>query len=142
MFFNDIKLGTVISISPAKIDKDRMIDFAEKYDNIPIHTDEEYAKTTHFGKLIAPGVMSFMSVWAKYLEVDLFDEELLAGKSTKIEWFKPVFADDVLTSKAVVTALTDRNEKNGIVELTIEAFNQDGEKVFSAIVEAIVKKRR
>ncbi|MBE6897092.1 MAG: hypothetical protein E7477_08365 [Ruminococcaceae bacterium] len=142
MYFNDIKLGTVISISPAKIDKDRMIDFAEKYDNIPIHTDEEYAKTTHFGKLIAPGVMSFMSVWAKYLEVDLFGEELLAGKSTKIEWFKPVFADDVLTSRAVVTALTDRNEKNGIAELTIEAFNQDGEKVLSAIVEAIVKKRR
>ena len=142
MYFNDIKLGTVISISPAKIDKDRMIDFAEKYDNIPIHTDEEYAKTTHFGKLIAPGVMSFMSVWAKYLEVDLFGEELLAGKSTKIEWFKPVFADDVLTSRAVVTNLTDRNEKNGIAELTIEAFNQDGEKVLSAIVEAIVKKRR
>ena len=142
MYFNDIKLGTVISISPAKIDKDRMIDFAEKYDNIPIHTDEEYAKTTHFGKLIAPGVMSFMSVWAKYLEVDLFGEELLAGKSTKIEWFKPVFADDVLTSRAVVTALSDRNEKNGIAELTIEAFNQDGEKVLSAIVEAIVKKRR
>lgn len=142
MFFNDIKLGTVISISPAKIDKDRMIDFAEKYDNIPIHTDEEYAKTTHFGKLIAPGVMSFMAVWAKYLEVDLFGEELLAGKSTKIEWFKPVFADDVLTSRAVVTDLTDRNEKNGIAEITIEAFNQDGEKVLSAIVEAIVKKRR
>lgn len=142
MYFNDIKLGTEIEISPATIDKERMIDFAVKYDNIPIHTDEEYAKSTHFGKLIAPGVMSFMSVWAKYLEVDLFGEELLAGKSTKIEWFKPVFAEDVLTSKAVVTALTDRNEKNGIVELTIDAFNQECEKVLSAVVEAIVKKRR
>ena len=52
------------------------------------------------------------------------------------------FAEDVLTSKAVVTALTDRNEKNGIVELTIDAFNQENEKVLSAVVEAIVKKRR
>ena len=142
MYFDDIKIGMSVDISPALIEKEKMLAFAGMYDNIPLHTDEEYAKTTPFGKLIAPGVMSFMSVWAKYLEVDLFGEELLAGKSTKIEWFKPVFADDVLTSRAVVTALTDRNEKNGIAELTIEAFNQDGEKVLSAIVEAIVKKRR
>jgi acyl dehydratase len=53
------------------------MDFARSYDNIPLHTDEEYAKTTHLGKLIAPGVMSFMSVWAKYLEVDFFGEERL-----------------------------------------------------------------
>ena len=30
------------------------------------------------------------------LEVDFFGEQLLAGKSTKIEWLKPVFAQDVL----------------------------------------------
>ena len=32
-----------------------MLQFAYDYDNVPLHTDEEYAKTTHFGKLIAPG---------------------------------------------------------------------------------------
>ena len=37
--------------------------------------------------------------------MDLFGEELLAGKSTHIEWLKPVYADDVLTGKAEVTAL-------------------------------------
>jgi acyl dehydratase len=80
-----------------------------------------------------------MSVWAKYLEVDFFGEELLAGKSTKIEWLKPVFAEDVLTGKATVTSLTKRNAKNGIVEVTIEAFNQNGELVLTDITEAIVK---
>ncbi|MBQ3065582.1 MAG: dehydratase, partial [Clostridia bacterium] len=44
-----------------------MIAFAQEYDPIPLHTDEEYAKASPFGGLIAPGVMSFMSVWAKYL---------------------------------------------------------------------------
>ena len=123
------------------IEKEEMLDFARKYDNIPLHTDEEYAKKTHFKKLIAPGVMSFMAVWAKYLEVDFFGEELLAGKSTKIEWLKPVFADDVLSGKATVTSLTKRNEKNGIVEVTIEAFNQNGELVLTDITEAVVKCR-
>ena len=86
MYFDDLKIGMAVNTEPAVIEKEKMLAFARDYDNIPLHTNEEYAKKTPFGKLIAPGVMSFMSVWAKYLEVDFFGEELLAGKSTKIEW--------------------------------------------------------
>lgn len=139
MYFDDLKIGMTVEISPAVIEKEKMMAFARDYDNIPLHTDEEYAKTTPFGKLIAPGVMSFMSVWAKYLEVDFFGKELLAGKSSKIEWLKPVYADDILTGKATLTNLTRRNEKNGIVEVTIDAYNQNGELVLTNITEAIVK---
>lgn len=139
MFFDDIKIGMTVDIEPVTIEKEKMLDFARLYDNIPLHTDEEYAKKTPFGKLIAPGVMSFMSVWAKYLEVDFFGEELLAGKSTKIEWIKPVFAGDVLTGRAEVTALVKRNERNGLAEVTIKAYNQNGELVLTDVTEAIVK---
>ena len=139
MYFDDIKIGMTVDVAPAIIEKEKMLDFARVYDNLPLHTDEEYAKTTPFGKLIAPGVMSFMSIWAKYLEVDFFGEELLAGKSTKIEWIKPVFADDVLTGKATITNMVQRNAKNGLVEITIEAYNQNGELVLTDVTEVIVK---
>ncbi|MBQ9784923.1 MAG: MaoC family dehydratase N-terminal domain-containing protein [Clostridia bacterium] len=141
MYFDDLKEGMTVEIAPAVIEKEKMMDFARLYDNIPLHTDEEYAKKTPFGRLIAPGVMSFMSVWAKYLEVDLFGEELIAGKSTKIEWLKPVFADDVLTGRAEVTKLTRRNARNGLVEITIKAYNQNGELVLTDVTEAVVKRR-
>ena len=139
MYFDELKIGMAVDTAPALIEKEKMVAFARDYDNIPLHTDEEYAKTTPFGKLIAPGVMSFMSVWAKYLEVDFFGEELLAGKSTKIEWLKPVFANDVLVGKATITNLVKRNAKNGLVEITIEAYNQDGILVFTDVTEAVVK---
>ena len=142
MYFEDIKLGMTVETAPALIEKEKMVAFAELYDNIPLHTDEEYAKTTPFGRLIAPGVMSFMSVWVKYLEVDFFGEELLAGKSTKIEWHKPVFADDVLTARATITNLVKRNAKNGMVELTIEAYNQKGDLVLRDVTESVVKCKR
>ena len=139
MYFNELKVGMSVETAPTVIEREKMLDFARLYDNIPLHTDEEYAKKTPFGKLIAPGVMSFMSVWAKYLEVSFFGDELLAGKSTKIEWLKPVFVDDVLTGRATITALTPRNEKNGIVEITVEVYNQNGELVLTDVTEAIVK---
>ena len=141
MYFDDLKVGMTVDTAPAEVKKEKMVAFARDYDPIPLHTDEEYAKKTPFGKLIAPGVMSFMSVWAKYLEVDFFGEELLAGKSTKIEWHKPVFADDVLYGKATITNLVKRNPKNGLVEITIEAYNQSGVHVLSDVTEAVVKCR-
>lgn len=131
----------LVEIASAVIEKQKMMEFAYAYDNIPLHTDEEYAKASPFGRLIAPGVMSFMSVWARYLEVDFFGKELLAGKSTKIEWHKPVYAEDVLRGRAEVTNLVKRNARNGLVEVTIEAYNQKGEHVLSDVTEAIVKCR-
>ena len=141
MYFEDMKLGMAVDTPPALIEKEKMLAFAREYDHIPLHTDEEYARSTPFGRLIAPGVMSFMSVWAKYLEVDFFGRELLAGKSTKIEWLKPVYADDVLNGKAVITNLVRRNARNGLVEISIDVYNQHGELVLKDVTEAIVKCR-
>ena len=87
MYFDDLKIGMEVDTAPAAIKKEKMVAFAHDYDPIPLHTDEEYAKNTPFGKLIAPGVMSFMSVWAKYLEVDFFGKELLAGNDVKIFYY-------------------------------------------------------
>ena len=139
MYFDELKIGMTVDTAPAVIKKEKMMSFARDYDNIPLHTDEEYAKTTPFGNLVAPGVMTFMSVWAKYLEVDFFGKELLVGKSTKIEWLKPVFSGDVLTGTATITNLVKRSAKNGLVEITVKAYNQNVELVLTDVTEAIVK---
>ena len=141
MYFDDLKVGMAVQIAPAVIEKEKMIDFARNYDPIRLHTDEAYAAASSFGALIAPGVMSFMSVWAKYLDQDFFGTELLAGKSTKIEWHKPVYAQDVLHGHAEITRLEKRSRRNGIVEITIKAYNQNNVLVLSDVTEAIVKCR-
>ena len=139
MFFDDLVLGTTAEIEPVTIYREKMMAFAYEYDNIPLHTDDAYARNTPFGRIIAPGVMSFMSVWAKYLEIDFIGEELLAGKSTKIEWIKPVFAGDILTGKATITKLVKRNSRNGLAEITIDVYNQNGNLVLKDVTESIVK---
>ena len=141
MYFEDIKLGMSVETEPRQIKKENMIAFAHEYDPLRIHTDEEYAKGSVFGTLIAPGVMSFMSVWAKFLELDFFGDELVAGKSTKIEWFKPVHANDVLKGKAAITGLTEYSSRNGLVEITMEVFNQLGELVLTDVTEVFIKCR-
>lgn len=139
MYLDDLNTNMEIDIPEAVIDKGQMLEFAKLYDPIPLHCDEAYAKKTRFGKLIAPGVMSFMVVWAKFVENDIFGDELIAGKSTKIEWFKPVFAGDILKGKARISNIARRNAYNGIAEITIDVYNQHGELVLSNITESVVK---
>ena len=141
MYFDDFKLHTVTPIVPVTIQKEKMTAFAHEYDPLPIHTDEAYAEGTRFGALIAPGVMTFMSIWAEYIRLNLFGDELVAGKSTKIEWHRPVYAGDVLTAQAEITALTRRNAGNGIVEVTVTAHNQHGVHVLTDVTEIVVKCR-
>ena len=139
MYLDEINLNMKIDIPPVVIDKEQMLDFSNKYNPIPIHCDELYAKKTKFGRVIASGYMSFLAVWAEFMKNDIFGEQLIAGKSSKIEWFRPVFADDVLTGTVTVTNITRRNDYNGIAEITIEILNQENELVLTNITESIVK---
>ena len=141
MYLDELNTNMEFDLPEVVVSKERMIEFAKLYDPFPLHHDEEFAGKTRFGRLVAPGVMSFMSVWARYLEVDFFGKELLAGKSTKIAWHKPVYAEDVLRGRAEITNLVKRNARNGLVEITIEAYNQKDAHILSNVTEAIVKCR-
>jgi len=141
MYFEEFRLHDKIAIRPVRIEKEEMLAFAQKYDRLPVHMDEEYAKTTRFGQVIAPGIMTFMSVWASFLEEGVFGNEMIAGMNTKIDWFRPVFAEDVLHGEAEVTNLKVRNERNGMVELTISAYNQHNELVLTDVTEVVFKRK-
>ncbi len=141
MYLDDVILDQPIPLAPVEIRKEQMIEFAKIYDPFRLHYDEEYAKTTRYGKLIAPGVMSFMAVWARFMEADVLGEELICGKSTKIEWFRPACDGDVLTGTARITKVTRRNAYNGIAEITIDVVNQHGELVLTDVTESVVKYR-
>ena len=84
MYFDEMQIGMSVAIAPAVIKKEKMLAFAHDYDNNRLHTDEEYAKTTPFKQLIAPGVMSFMSVWVKYLEKDFCPMEAPAYSRVEV----------------------------------------------------------
>lgn len=141
MYLDDITLGMEITTDRVVIEKEKMLAFANEYDPFPIHTDEEYAKDTRFGKIIAPGVMTFMSVWRKVVESDLIGDELVAGLSTKIEWHKPVFAGDVLYGKGTVTKIERRNPYNGTMALTFLIYNDSDECVMTSVIESVIKYR-
>ena len=141
MYLDDFKVGMEIELPPVVIDRQQMTEFAERYDAIPMHLDEEYARKTRFGAIIAPGVMSCMAVWGKFKEMNIFGDALIAGKSMNIEWHLPVYPEDVLHGTVRISGITRRNPYNGIIETTMLVRNQRGEPVLTCVSESVVKCR-
>ena len=47
VFFEDIKVGETVQFEPYVVDRDEMLDFNNKWDNLPIHLDDEAAFVRH-----------------------------------------------------------------------------------------------
>lgn len=139
MYLQDFHIGQQFDIPPVTIAKDKMIAFARDYDPLPLHLDEDFAKTTTFKGLIAPGVMSFMAVWSEFVKMNLWTDSLIAGRSTNIEWFEPVYAGDVLSGHAYVTGLHQNRATTGIIEVAVDIYNQHKALAIRDITQAVLK---
>ena len=97
----------------------------------PIHLDEEFAKTTRFGRRIAHGMLSgaFISAVLGYE----FKERKIVYLSQSMKFTAPVYLDDTVTATATVTNI---REDKGIVTLETICTNQNGETLVKG--EAVV----
>jgi Acyl dehydratase len=138
MDFTDTEVGRAWKVGPIAMDKDKMLAFAREYDPLPFHTDEAYAAGTRHGRLVAPGVMTFMTMWSQFIAEDMWGENMLGGMSTKITWLKPVYAGDALRGELEVSAKRRRNPHNGVVEITSRYFNQDDALVMTNVTEMVI----
>ncbi|MEQ1922265.1 MAG: MaoC family dehydratase [Pyrinomonadaceae bacterium] len=118
----DIKIGD--KFSKTRVVTDELIRaFAEvSGDYNPIHLDEEFAKTTRFGRRIAHGMLSgaFISAVLGYE----FEARKIVYLSQTMRFVAPVFIDDTITTTGTVTNI---REEKGIITLETVCTNQSGE---------------
>ena len=86
MYFDDFNVGDTFELESISIDRQKMMEFAHDYDPQKIHTDEEHGRDSRFGDIIAPGIMSFMSVWAKFVKSNIIFDNFIAAQNFRIDW--------------------------------------------------------
>lgn len=120
----DIKIGD--KFSRERLVTDELVRaFAElSGDHNPIHLDEEFARTTRFGRRIAHGMLSgaFISAVLGYE----FAERKIVYLSQTMKFTAPVFIGDTVTTTATVTGI--RKDKQ-IVTMETVCTKQTGETV-------------
>ncbi len=132
--FNQIDIGLQKKFS-VTITESMVEEFANlSGDFSPIHMDENYAKTTTFGKRVVHGMLltSFLS---------RIDGMYLPGKhalyfSQSVDFRNPCFIGDIVTVSSVVI---DKSSATKSLKLKSEITNQHGEILVSGIGRVIVR---
>lgn len=118
----DISIGQQFSTSREVTDElvRKFADVSGDYN--PIHLDEEFAKTTRFGRRIAHGMLSGAFISA--VLGNEFQGIKIVYLSQTLRFTAPVFLGDTVTATATVTAI---REDKGVVTLETVCTNQNGE---------------
>ena len=127
----ELKIGDRFSIS-RQITDELIRAFAElSGDHNPLHLDEDFAKTTRFGRRIAHGMLSgaFISAVLGYE----FKERKIVYLAQTMRFVLPVFIGDTITTTATIMKI---RENKPTVTLATECINQNGETTLSG--EAVV----
>ena len=118
----DLKIGDKFSTS-REVTDELIRKFAEvSGDYNPIHLDEEFAKTTRFGRRIAHGMLSGAFISA--VLGNEFKERKIVYLSQTMRFTAPVFVGDTVTTTGTINNI---RESRGIVTLETVCTNQNGE---------------
>ena len=102
-------------------------------DRNPVHLDEEFAKTTRFGRRIAHGMLT-ASLISSVLANQLPGEGSVYLGQT-LQFVVPVFPGDEITARVTVIEV---RENRPIVELETICVNQRGETVIRGEAKVLV----
>lgn len=131
-YFEDFKPGDVIELGSRTITKDAIIAFAREFDPQIFHLDEDAARETIFGGLIASGWHTG-SLMMRLLYDGLIKDTISLGSPgiDQMRWVKPVRPGETLSGRLTVTETIPSRSKpdRGIVRSLMELRNQHGDVV-------------
>lgn len=143
-YFEDIEVGETTEFGSRTVTKEEIVEFAEKYDPQPFHTDEKAAEGSMYGGLIASGWQT--AALCMRLLVDGWAGErasLGARGIDELRWHRPVRPGDTLSiGIEVLEKRPSANApKRGHVRTKLTGRNQDDEPVISWIGLGMVARR-
>lgn len=130
-----LKVGDKDSLSK-KVTSEEVIDFARiSMDNNPVHVNEEFAKTSIFGRRIAHGMFGAGFISAVIGTKIPGNGTIYLGQTLKFK--KPVFLGDTLTAWVEVAEKDDAKKR---LKLKTWVENQDGKVVIDGEASVLFDK--
>ena len=144
LHWEDFALGNVATYGPRTITREEILAFAAEFDPQPMHTDEEAARTTMLGGLIASG----WHTCALSMRM-MADGFVLASASMgspgveEVRWLKPVRPCDSLTLRATVTETRPSGSRPGMgfIKFRYEMLDQAGACVMTLVSTMMIARR-
>jgi acyl dehydratase len=134
IYWEDFVVGDVLPMGEKVVDRDEVVAFARAYDPQPFHVDEEAARRSMFGGLIASGWHTCAMVMRMMCDSYLNESASLGSPGVdNVRWLKPVRPGDTIRATRHITDKRASQSKPqiGIVKSRWEVHNQKGELVMT-----------
>lgn len=126
--FDELLPGQVFTAGPRVIDRTDIDAFTRlSGDRTALHCDDDYARTTPFGAVVAHGVLVLAIGTGLAYETGIFLGTVLAVRSMEISFERPVFPGDSLTLQLEVRSKESQPRLDrGRVTFGVQLTNQHG----------------
>lgn len=144
-YYEDFAAGQTFRSRPHRMEKDRIVAFAQEFDPQPQHLGEDAAAASQFGQLVASGWHT-AAVSMRLFIADALPPIAGGGQGVALEtlaWPRPVRPGDELHVQADVLAVRPSRSRpdKGLVTIRVTTANQDGEAV-QTVTHTVMMPRR
>ena len=143
LYFEDFIIGVEHVTRGRTITESDVMNFAGlSGDFIELHTNEEYARQSPYGRRIAHGMLTLSISTGLMTRMNLITDTVVAFYGIdKLRFVKPVFIGDTIHVKKKVADTMAKGGTAGVVTFDTTVLNQNGEAVLVYWDKLVVKKR-
>jgi acyl dehydratase len=143
-YYEDIEVGETQEFGEYHVTEEEVIEFAEKYDPQPFHTDPEAAKASPYGELIASGWHTAAMCMRMLADGPITERASMGARGVdELRWRQPVTPGDTLhlRTEVIEKRVSEGTPSRGYVNSRMEGRNQDDEVVISWIGLGMIEVR-
>ena len=145
IYFEDVRVGDTERFGRYEVTREEIVEYARQFDPQPFHLDEEAARQSMFGGLIASG----WHTGAMLIRM-LNDHSIPRAATTgalgfdELKWREPVRPGDVLTVETRVLEKTESRSRPeiGVVKVASEVRDLRGRVKMSLVSLVLYRRRR
>ena len=134
-YYEDYGVGETMTVGSFSLSKSEISDFAEQFDPLWLHTDEERAEQeSPFGEIIASGWHTLCSCHGLLIQETGTDSAAIGSPGVEnVSWDQPVYPGDTITVAYTVTEKrpSRKDSDRGLVTVDVSASNQQDRDVLT-----------
>ena len=145
LYWEDLEVGQSATSRPHVMTRERIVAFAEEFDPQPQHLNEDAARNSMFGELVASGWHTASVTMRLQLEAMMgrFPGGALGAQVDGVAWRRPVRPGDTLRARIEVVAKRPSGSRpdRGVVTLKTTTLNQRDEAVQEMTASVLAPRR-
>ena len=103
---DELSVGQEFRFGTMAMPLEEVLDFARRWDPQPFHTDEQRARESPYGGLIASGIHTLAAAFGHMIRTGFVEQVSMGGTGLEVRWPAPVRPGDQIALTGRVEELT------------------------------------